>query len=68
MPVGFTPPPSGNDWGAFAAAQPGTPIPQNLELGPYARFVPIVGPPNGVALEILDTDTNTWIEQWRYTE
>ena len=43
-------------------------VPTPLLIGPYMRFVSIVGPPNGGALEVFDVGSNTWVEQERWTE
>ena len=46
-----------------------SPVGNTLQIGPYARLRAITGgPPNGVALDIYDTGSSSWVEQWEYTQ
>jgi hypothetical protein len=39
-----------------------------IMVGPYARLVALIDPDHGVALEVYNTGTSTWVEKVRYTE
>lgn len=56
---------AGGTNGEFVAASVANTVNEFYNIGTHARFVALE---NGIALEILDDATGTWIRQWEQTE